>query len=183
MVLFGRKKKEEVKEPEVKLPDITQILPEKREETEVKKEAHETPKIEEKKEEVPEKKKEIVEEKPRSERREIVPQASFPLFVKLERYDQILRTFEELKNVVELLKEFYDSLEEVEMMREDCMRRFKYLLKSVEKIVSRLDSQFVKPTGYEYMAPPEVETEEITQALSELKKRIQELKKQLQAVA
>lgn len=163
MPLFGRKKREIPKE---------ELLP---------------PPIEEASELVKQlEKKEVEEGKVEDAKREISgveggERSSFaPLFVRLNRYKQILSTMNYLKNTINMVKSALSVLNELDKMREQNLKMVQGAIDKVEEKMLKLDSEFMRPSGF-VEEIPEVQDVEIVEAtLSDLKGQIDQLKSEIE---
>jgi small-conductance mechanosensitive channel len=162
MPLFGKKKEE------------PQPIPEKTEEFKL-------PKAEELAKDIdisiPEEP-EVKTEKVRESRKEFPP-----LFVKLERYEEILNTLNEVKNTLNSLKNSFFILNESERIRTETIELIKESIDKVERRVVALDEVLLKPPGYEEMPQTEeFKTDEMRDVLSTLRLQIDQLKQELESL-
>ncbi|MCS7105970.1 MAG: hypothetical protein NZ942_01490 [Candidatus Aenigmarchaeota archaeon] len=139
--------------PEVKEEKKVEVKPEKKEEK-----PKEEKKVEEKKEEKPE---------------------SPPVFIKVEKYDEIVLEMGKIKDILEELKGIIVSLKELEKTGRETLEEIHNISKDLEERISKLYSTFLKPYSYEEAS---VEgTEEVESIIEELKSQIEELKSQIEA--
>ncbi|MEM5836538.1 MAG: hypothetical protein QXR09_02720 [Candidatus Aenigmatarchaeota archaeon] len=181
-MLFGRKKeevkREEVQEnEEIKLPTIDEIK-QQLGKIEVQEKALPVPKVEESPVQVRMEKKEL-EKRTRIEELK----KSVPLFIKLERYEEILSMIEELRTLLSLIKNSFSVLDESEKIKSEIIETIKENVKKMEEKVASLDSKLLKPTGYEEMEERiEYKSKEMEDALSTLKSQIDKLKQEIQSL-
>jgi hypothetical protein len=126
-------------------------------------------------------------EEPKFEAREEVREARRegfpPLFVKLERYEDILNTMSEVKSVLKLLKNSFFVLNENEKLRTENTELIKEGINKIEKKINSLDTILLKPPGYEEMpTEEEVKTEEMSDVLSTLKQQVDQLKQEIESI-
>jgi len=104
-----------------------------------------------------------------------------PLFVKLERYEEILNTMSEIKSVLSSLKNSFFVLNESEKIRSETIEIIKENIDRIERRITALDSVLLKPPGYEEMpVEEEHKTEEMRDVLSTLRLQIDQLKQELE---
>jgi hypothetical protein len=152
MPLFGRKKEEIEKE----IKDIEEIK-------KTIEPIEALPKIEEK---IPE------PERP----------AFAPLFVKLDRYKIILDSLTELRTMITAIKNAFASLIELETLKRENLKIIQNAIGKVERRLAALDSEFLRPAGYEEEVAPEVYTSELEPSIADLKSQVEKLKSELKSI-
>jgi len=181
-MLFGRKK-EEVKPEvqEIKLPTLEEIKKETMGEKQVSEEEPKPVQLEEKIEKpalpLPEKKVEPESKIKIEELRKVAP-----LFIKLEKYEEILNTIADVKSVLNLIKDSFSVFEENEKIRTETIEAIKENIEKVGEKISSLDSILLRPAGYEEKREKEFKAEEVKDTLSALKSQIDKLKQELQSL-
>jgi cob(I)alamin adenosyltransferase len=189
-MIFVRKKKEPYPEEEVpKLPTIEEILKEQQVPTKDVSEPAETPKKEikqeikklEKVEPKSEQKKPVIS--PKVEERKVEEKIAFaPLFVKLERYRQILNLLIQVKSSFCVLKSHLSLLKELEKLRDENIRLLQETINRIEQKVLDLDSELLLPAGLkEEFFPQTEELSSVESIINDLKTQINELRKSLEA--
>jgi hypothetical protein len=110
-----------------------------------------------------------------------------PLFVKLDRYRQILNSIAYLKNTIVMMKNSMMTLSELDRARNETMGIIQKTLDKIEKKMNDLDSELVRPAGYnsgygevEKQEYNEVETVGIT--IADLKSQIEQLKSEVASI-
>ncbi|MEM5801834.1 MAG: hypothetical protein QXQ18_00385 [Candidatus Aenigmatarchaeota archaeon] len=203
-MIFGRKKKETSAPPveeNIKLPTIEEIMklqneqktepiksePQKQLEVKQQEVSGEEPSIEVK---VPLKVETKVEtktqplvhrEKIEKEKHEKVLTA--PLFVKLDRYKQILNHLAQLKTSIVLLKNSLAVLNELDKLREENSKLVQESLEKIEQKILDLDSELLRPSGFrEELLPHMEEVASIEATLADLKSQIEQLRSGLGVV-
>jgi len=164
MMLFGKKKNEEIPQPSVT----------------------ETPTIEDFKlpraDELSKGPDVAIPEEPEVETEEVRKEFT-PMFIKLERYEQILNTMTEVKSVLGLLKNSFFVLNESEKLRSETIELIKESIDRIERRVAALDSVLLKPPGYEEMPKEEeYKIDEMGDTLSTLRLQIDQLKQELETI-
>ena len=71
--------------------------------------------------------------------------AGAPLFIKIEKYEEVLKMLEELKNNLKILTRLLSFHQEIEELRGDVFTRIKNTTSSITNILISLDEIFVKP--------------------------------------
>jgi len=106
-----------------------------------------------------------------------------PLFVKIDRYRQILSTINNLRNTLMLLKNNFMILNELEKLKEENMTLIKETLEKMEKRMSSLDTQFMRPSGFMEDAEDMQDVGMADATLADLSSQVEDLKAQLQSLA
>lgn len=158
MPLFGRKKVEE------RIPDTQKVFEEF-------------------------KLKELVEriEKPEVKfggiKEEVKEPTAAPLFVKLERYKNILNAISEIKMTMLKIKNALAILSDLDNLRSENLKMIKDATEVMEKRIASLDEEFLKPSGLQEKLPPEVYAEGLEDVLTNLKAQVNQLKSELQTIS
>jgi len=106
-----------------------------------------------------------------------------PLFIKLEKYEEILNTMTEMKNILNSLKNSFFILNENDKIRSETIEIIKEGIERMEQRTAALDSVLLKPPGYEEMpAGEEEKTDEMRDVLSTLRLQIDQLKQELESI-
>ena len=108
-----------------------------------------------------------------------------PLFVRLNRYRQILRTMNYLKNTIAMVRSGLAILKEMDKLREENLKLIESSVEKVEKRLLSLDSEFMRPSGYEEEMP-ELQLQDVgslEDTLTDLKTQIDQLKAELERMA
>ncbi len=129
--------------------------------------------------------KSAMEEEP-SDFRETAPapvpvrqEISAPLFVKVEKYREILSSVHEMKIFISGIRQLFDILNELEAVRSDTIKIMRATLQRLEKGVVEIDTELLRPRGLVAEARGE-EASHIESSLSELQSQLGELKRELQ---
>ena len=134
---------------------------------------------------VPEKK-EVATPKPEikpEEKKEEKKPAFAPLFIKLDKYKQILNLMAELRTTIATVKNTFVVLNELEKIKANSFKVLEKAIEKIEKKLISLDSQFLRPAGFEEEFPQEVAgMEELSDVLSSLKSQVEQLRREIQTV-
>lgn len=166
MPLFGRKKEQLEQKSDIIVPQA------KTEES-----STQFTQLEQEVDEVPEKKVEKEPERP----------MFAPLFVKLDRYRQILNLVGYLKNSITLMRNSLATLNELEKARNETVRIVYDALEKIEKGIGELDSELVRPAGYsseddELEKPEYRDVETVGATIADLREQIEQLKSEVEAI-
>jgi len=162
--------------------ETTEEIPEELEE-EVEEEMEETSE-EESKSIIEEKPKEEVITEPVTEITEVEKSPFAPLFVKLDRYKNVLNTINELKSTIISIKNSLEVQRQIENLKEENTGFLQVAINKVDEKVLSLDTEFLRPKGFEEEMPKtEIRTEGLQGAVTDLKKQIDSLKEELKAIS
>ncbi len=194
MIFFRKKKEEDVEQIKVsaeekKVPDeLLQVSTEERI-PEILQSLGRGEKITEEPEEMrpvsPPEMLSLKEVKPREEKMiEGKKTTSAPLFVKLDQYRAVLNTISDLKMTVIMVKNALALQKEFEGLRDENRRLMEAAINKIDKKIVMLDSEFLRPQGFEEEFPPPIyETEGLEGVVTDLKKQIEGLKLELQTIS
>ncbi|MBI3190318.1 hypothetical protein HYZ41_01290 [archaeon] len=104
-----------------------------------------------------------------------------PLFVKVDRYKEVLTTIHEMKLFISSVKQMFAVLRELEAVRSDAINIMNATLHRVEKSVLEMDADLLRPKGVSLndMGIATTEAHHLEDTLTDMQKRIDELKDQL----
>jgi archaellum component FlaC len=106
-----------------------------------------------------------------------------PLFIKIEKYKQILNAMNYLKNTVMMVKNTYAVHTELEKLRAENLDILKDAIDKLDKKLLTLDSEFMRPSGYvEHMAELH-DVHSIATAINDLRSQVEELRQDLKTIA
>lgn len=142
-------------------PIIKPVIPEVEVPTEIK--------VEPEKVEV----KEEIEEKP----------VLAPLFVKIDRYRNILNTITHLKTTLLMIKNSFAALNELEKVRTENMKLIQDAMERVEKRILNLDTELIRPMGLHEEIPEYGDVQTISATIADLRGQIGQLKEELETIA
>jgi len=114
-------------------------------------------------------------------REEKIPEkATFaPLFVKIDRYRNILKSLGELKTTLSLMRNSFAVLDQMEQLKIENMKLIMNALDKVEKKLIALDAEFLRPSGFHDEMSEQYEAESLQGVVSDLQSQIQQLKSEI----
>ncbi len=105
-----------------------------------------------------------------------------PLFVKVDKYRDLITSIHEMKLYVSSTKQVFSVLQEVESLRSDALNVLRATLQRLERSVVEMDSELLRPQGVTLTEEKSSEVSHIESSLSELQKQLLDLKRELQGV-
>lgn len=123
-----------------------------------------------------------IEEKPKPKKEEEIKEKkeekpeSPPVFIKVEKYDEIVLEMGKIKDSLEEIKSIFISLKELEKTRKESLDAVQAMVQELEERISNLYSTFLKPYTFE---TPKEEVEDVGSILNELKDQVEELKSEM----
>lgn len=124
-------------------------------------------------------------ETPKEQPKEIKPETKeekptfAPLFVKLDRYKQILTTMNYVKTALVMVKNSLSILDELDKIRSENLSVVRDALDKVEKSMLTLDSEFLRPSGFHEETSQLNEVASLSVTIDDLKGQIEQLKSEL----
>lgn len=104
---------------------------------------------------------------------------SAPLFVKVEKYREILSSVQEMKIFIAGVRQLFNILNELEAVRSDAIKIMRATLQRLEKGVLEIDNELLRPRGLIAEARGE-EASHIESSLEELQRNLADLRRELQ---
>jgi hypothetical protein len=115
---------------------------------------------------------------------DMIPATSFPLFVKVDRYREILETLHDLKLSVSSLKGTIKLQNEIEAKAAENRAMLFDAVNKLDQKIEFMDNEFKKPEGFkENLKAPKTEKEDIKEAVGKLKGQIETVKKELSSLS
>src|SRR3989344_6448218 len=105
-----------------------------------------------------------------------------PLFVKVDKYRALIISVEDMKNYIEGLKQLFNVMYDIETMRGDTLKILKATTVKLEKTLTEIDYELLRPKGYntEELGVEEPDVMHLEGSLTDLQRQLQELKRELQ---
>lgn len=110
---------------------------------------------------------------------EVKHEISAPLFVKVEKYREILSSVQEMKIFISGVRQLFNILNELEAVRSDTIKIMRATVQRLEKGVMEIDTYLLRPRGLIAEARGE-EASHIETSLEELQRQLGELRRELQ---
>ncbi len=124
--------------------------------------------------------KKVVETKPSVEEIKEVKEEkqSAPLFIKLDKYENLLKEVQEVRALQNKLKEVISSLHQVNEAMLASIKAIESLAEAIANKIDKIDKTLVKPSlPYQSHQPVAYEVEELEEKIASLKKELDELQK------
>lgn len=107
---------------------------------------------------------------------------SAPLFVKVEKYRDILSGLQEIKTFISNVKQLFTIMHEVETVRSDTLKIMRASIQRLEKSIIEMDSELLRPKGFEFPETSDTEISHVESSLGDLQKQVAALKRELQEI-
>ncbi|GEM_PF-5919544 len=108
----------------------------------------------------------------------VVPETA-PLFVKVEKYKEIVGSVNEVKRFLTGIKQLFLVMNELQGIQQDSINMLRTSVQRLEKSIEWVDHSLVRPIGFDEPPHGEMEVRQIEQSLSELQREIANLRKDL----
>jgi GTP1/Obg family GTP-binding protein len=106
-----------------------------------------------------------------------------PLFVKVEKYRELLAAIAEIKMFISGMKQLFVIINDLEALRTDANKIMRATIQRLEKSITEIDSELLRPRGFEVEFPAaEIEVHQIEDSLTELQKQMASLKRELEGM-
>lgn len=106
-----------------------------------------------------------------------------PLFIKVDRYKEMLSYFGALKNDIETLKQLGNVLNSTQEMFMETNNAISATLDKTNKIIEALDAEMGRPQGLNIDMSIEAKRAEMKVSLNELKAQLDKLKSEVKAIS
>lgn len=103
-----------------------------------------------------------------------------PLFVKIDKYRDVLQSVNEMKLFVSGTKKIFGVLQELEDIRNDSLKIMRATVQRLEKTLTEIDTELLRPRGVNMDISPVGEMAHIEESLNDLQKQLVGMKKDLQ---
>ena len=106
------------------------------------------------------------------------------LFVKVDKYREVLTTLQELKLFVSGVKHLFGIMHEIEAVRTDAMNIMRATVDRLEKSIIEIDSELLRPRGVTLTDYDRTGSEitHVEQSLTDLQNQLSDLRRQLQGM-
>lgn len=111
-----------------------------------------------------------------------------PLFVKLEKYKEIITTLQEIKTLMTGLRNLFTILEEVDQVKNDTINTLRITIQRIEKNIAQLDANFLRTGGEdvekikESIKPRSIEVTELEDSLKQLYDELTTMKNEIEKI-
>jgi len=105
-----------------------------------------------------------------------------PLFVKIEKYKEIIGSMHEIRNFISGIKQLFLVMNELQGIQQESMNMLKTSVQRMEKSIEWIDQAILRPVGLEEPPYGDVESKQIEQSLHELQIEISSLRKDLDKI-
>ena len=105
-----------------------------------------------------------------------------PLFVKVDKYKESLVNLQEVKVLVDGIKNIFSILSEIEDVRKDALNTLRVTLQRIEKNIIELDTELLRPGNVKLDVGTEPDTRHIEDSLSQLHKQLDSLKGEMEKI-
>jgi hypothetical protein len=119
-------------------------------------------------------------EPPKIEEKEPHTEEYAPLFVKVEKYRDILRLLGEIRSFISGLKQLFVVISEIEGIRDDAMKIMRATVSRLEKAAAEIDAELLRPVGLEPFPAGEIELKHIETSLSDLQRQLAALRDEVE---
>lgn len=104
-----------------------------------------------------------------------------PLFVKVEKYRELLSTVQTMKVFVSGIKQIFNVLQELETVRAESLKTMRASVQKLERSVTEMDTELLRPRGVDFtdLVESEDDVRHIEDSLTDLQKQIAALRREL----
>ncbi|MFB6088179.1 MAG: hypothetical protein ABEK36_00185 [Candidatus Aenigmatarchaeota archaeon] len=108
--------------------------------------------------------------------------ASAPLFIKIDRYKEVLEQLGEIRKTLKSLKKLLNLLVNIDDLKGNTMNTFKEAIADVTDSLISLDEQFIRPEGADEIIPEEETKNEVENYMTDLRSELSELRRELDKI-
>lgn len=107
-----------------------------------------------------------------------------PLFVKVDKYREVLTTLNEVKLFMSGVKQLFNLMNEIETVRNDALNIMRATVDRMERAVVEIDSDLLRPKGISLAGYDRTSSEimHVEQTLGDLQNQLLDLKRELQGM-
>jgi hypothetical protein len=110
------------------------------------------------------------------------PEEHAPLFVKVEKYREVLGHIGEIKTFVNGVKQIFVLQDELDGVRTDALRMLRSSIQRLERSIEEVDSGLLRPVGLEVFPHGDVEMKHVEESLTRLRSQLSNLRKELEGL-
>ena len=110
-----------------------------------------------------------------------VQEESAPLFVKVDKYKEILTSIQEIKIFVSGMKQLFNIIHDLETVREEALKIMRATIQRFERCIVEIDTELLRPKGADIGIVPRgtEEVRHIETSLGDLQKQLSSLREDL----
>ena len=112
----------------------------------------------------------------------VVPEPSAPLFIKIEKYDDVLGRIDDLKKTLQTLTRLISFHNEVDELKQDIFSRIKANVSTLTDILISMDEIFLKPEKSKKEGKKKGEGGDIDEQMLDLGEELRHLKRELNKI-
>lgn len=106
-----------------------------------------------------------------------------PMFVKVEKYKDVLSTVQEIKIFISGVKQLFAVINDLEALRSDSLKILRATIGRMEKSLVEIDHELLRPRGFEIEFPHgEIEIRHIEDSLTDLQNQLASLRRELETL-
>ena len=109
-------------------------------------------------------------------------ESAAPLFVKVDKYRDIISSIHEMKLYVSSTKQVFSVLQEIESLRSETLNVLRTTMQRLERSVIEMDAELLRPQGVTMTEEKSSEVTHIESSLTDLQKQLLDLKRELQGM-
>jgi hypothetical protein len=103
-----------------------------------------------------------------------------PLFVKVEKYKELLVTIQEMKIFISSIRELITIINEADHIKDDALKMLRASVQRMEKNLVEIDTDLMRPRGIDIeVTKGDIEVRQVQSSLDELQHQLANLKKEL----
>jgi len=104
-----------------------------------------------------------------------------PLFVKVDKYKELLSAVQNMKVFVSGIKQLFDVLQELESVRAESMKTMRASVQRFERSITEMDTELLRPRGVDFtdLVESEQDVKHIETSLTDLQRQIAGLRSEL----
>jgi|SRR3989344_3790120 len=103
-----------------------------------------------------------------------------PLFVKVEKYRDLISSVNELKLYLGATRQVFALFNDLEAVRAESLNVLRATVQRLERTITEIDSELLRPRGISMQTEEVAEVNHIENSLGDLHKQLMDLKRELQ---
>jgi hypothetical protein len=111
-------------------------------------------------------------------------ETSAPLFVKIDKYREVLKGVQEMKLFVSGVKQTFVVLQEIEALRADAINIMRATVQKLDKSITEMDAELLRPKGVSLndMGVAAAEVHHLESTLTDLQKQLGTLRRDMEGL-